>query len=157
MRHNVGFNFWTKVKTFSEQVDADNRERMSSINSALGLKENKRFQKHVSYLGAVRAPGHAAGQDISYICPYTAVMYTDVGNWVYKEVFFQAWPEAREVYSDPETVGDIVEFVLGWYYCMTVQRGIVFAGIAVDFIEILEAALWVRLEFERNQAGAAPP
>ena len=73
-------------------------------------------------------------------CEAEQQSYMDVTNQIYLEVMRSCWPEALESLqiTDKETVGDLVEAVLGAYYILTVRRGWHFDFIVEDFIVRLE-------------------
>ena len=64
--------------------------------------------------------------------------FMDPGNWLYCYVFKSVWPNVTFV-SNPVTVGDLLEAILGLAWVMN-ERGQTLSPVAEDFVRIVEQA-----------------
>jgi len=122
-------------------VNLTYREQLILVNIRQGLSERKSFRKLVSYAGAVRMPEWI---DAGWTCWVhdNGTRYMDVGNYHYAAVFTRAWPTVVERHnlSNNETVGDLIEALLGWYFVRTELRGHRLTDFCDDTIAMLEQA-----------------
>ena len=79
----------------------------------------------------------------SWIDPAIGQRYADLTNKLYLEFLRSVWPTALSELgiSNPETGGDLLEALLGWYYRTTVELNESFGDKADDFIQMLEQGL----------------
>ena len=79
----------------------------------------------------------------SWIDPAIGQRYADLTNKLYLQFLFSVWPTALQELgiSNPETGGDLLEALLGWYYRLTVEKNESLGDKADDFIAMLEQGL----------------
>ena len=111
---------------------------MVAINEALGYKAEKSFLKHASYNGAIHVPNDCPDNLVSFIDKKSGDRFVDPGNWVYCDVFKKVWPNVTFI-SNEETVGDLVEAILGLAWVKN-DRGQTLSPEAEDFVNMLEQA-----------------
>ena len=111
---------------------------MVAINRALGLKDEKSFLKHASYHGAIHVPNDFPDNHIAFIDKKSGDRFVDPTNRVYCDVFKKVWPNVTFM-SNKETVGDLVEAILGLAWVMN-ERGPTLSPEAEDFVKIVEQA-----------------
>ena len=138
MRRNIDDSFWLRVHSEFCNINLLRRAEMVAINRALGLKDEKSFLKHASYLGAIHVPNDFPDNLIDFIDKKSGDRFVDPGNWVYCYVFKRVWPNVTFM-SNPETVGDLLEAILGLAWVMN-ERGQTLSPVAEDFLQILEQA-----------------
>ena len=153
---HVPADFWLQFKELLDKINLEHREQMVVINKRLGLSAKKSFGKHLSYIGAVRVPTEVeVGSLPSSTLAWTdrnGQYYVGVMNQTYADVFQAAWPGVLVTtgMESKETIGDLVESLLGYYYNLTLQGPA--ADTCEDFIRALELAC-----FARWAAGYAAP
>ena len=138
LRRNIDDSFWLRVHSEFCNINLLRRAEMVAINRALGLKDEKSFLKHASYLGAIHVPNDFPDNLIDFIDKKSGDRFIDPGNWVYCYVFKRVWPNVAFM-SNPETVGDLLEAILGLAWVMN-ERGQTLSPVAEDFLQILEQA-----------------
>ena len=106
---------------------------MVAINRALGLKDEKSFLKHASYNGAIHAPNDFPDNHIAFIDKKSGDRFVDPTNRVYCDVFKTVWPNVTFM-SNEETVGDLVEAILGLAWVKN-DRGQTLSPEAEDFVK----------------------
>lgn len=144
LQTNVPAAFWTKFKDYFDQINIDKRAELVEINRKLHYKDSKSFGKHGSYSGGVKVPEEFPRGRESFVCPYTGDRYLDVTNAVYTEVFRLAWPTALPGFTNKETVGDVLEALLGYWYQKTVVHKITPEPTALAVIDVLTTACFAR-------------
>ena len=159
---HVPAEFWLQFKELLDIINLTHREHMVVINKRLGYSTKKSFGKHLSYIGAVRVPTEVeVGSLPSSTLAWTdrnGQYYVDVMNQTYADVFQAAWPGVLLTLgmADKETIGDLVESLLGYYYNLRVVWDRTLQGpladTCEDFIRALELAC-----FARWAAGYAAP
>ena len=111
---------------------------MVAINRALGFKDEKSFLKHASYNGAIHVPNGFPDNLIDFIDKKTGHRFCDPCNAVYCDVFKKVWPNVTWM-SNAETVGDLVEAILGLAWTKS-DRGERISPEAEDFVKCVEQA-----------------
>ena len=112
--------------------------------------KNLTFKKWLSYHGAVRALAPLKHLFVdhkwAYICEHTGERYFDPTNAVYRSVLMECWPQAMSNLglSNPETIGDLAEALLGFAWLRTKGRQQQLGPIAEDVIEQLEIACFAK-------------
>ena len=159
---HIPAEFWLQFKELLDIINLKHREHMVVINKRLSYATKKSFGKHLSYLGAVRVPtevevGSLPSSTLAWTDP-KGQYYVDVTNQIYADVFQAAWPGVLLTLgmADKETIGDLVESLLGYYYNLRVVWDRTLQGpladTCEDFIRALELAC-----FARWAAGYAAP
>ena len=138
MQRCIPPDFWLNVHKEFCDIDARHRAEMVAINRSLHLKEKKSFMKHMSYCGAVRVPDDFPNEFVSYTDEKTGQRFIDPMNSLYCDVFKAVWPNVTFI-SNPETVGDLIEAILGWAWVMK-DLGIALGPEGEDFVQFLEQA-----------------
>ena len=79
----------------------------------------------------------------SWIDPAIGQRYADLTNKLYLQFLLSVWPTALEELgiSNPETGGDLLEALLGWYFVLTIEDNRSLGDEADDFIALLEQGL----------------
>ena len=138
MRRNIPESFWAKAHAECCEINMLNRARLRDYNRRLGLKAQKSFLKHASYNGAIQVPPDFPDDLIAFIDTKTNLRFCDPCNSVYRDVFLSVWPNVMWM-SNKETVGDLVEAVLGLAWTK-VDMGETLGPEAEDFVKIVEQA-----------------
>ena len=138
MRRNIPESFWEKAHAEFCKINMLNRAKMVAYNRRLGLKDEKSFLKHASYNGAIQVPPDFPDYLIAFIDKKTGRRFCDPCNSVYRDVFLSVWPNVMWM-SNKETVGDLVEAVLGLAWTK-VDLGETLGPEAEDFVKIVEQA-----------------
>ena len=140
LQKNISSKFWIDSYHWVIEMNITCREEMKDLNRRMGFSERKSFLKHLSHNGAVRLPKWAPENWSCWKCEAEQQSYIDVSNQIYLEVMRSCWPEALESLqmTDKETVGDLVEAILGAHYILRVRQGWEFDFIVEDFIVMLE-------------------
>ena len=118
---------------------------MRTLRATYGLGPAVTYRKFLSYFGAVRIPKTSHGRlksERHWVCPTTGTAYMDPTNAIYAMVFKLCWPDTlEELYmSNKETIGDLVEALLGWFYLTNVTHHL--CDLIVLNIEHLCIACW---------------
>ena len=142
LRTFIPANFWVKFHEWGMQQGHKYHKEIVEVNASLGLV-NATFLKHLSYKGAVRLPEWCPDDWGHWTCLATGQRYADLGNEVYLEFLLSVWPAALEELgiSNPETGGDLLEALLGWYFALTIERNMCLGNEADDFVAMLEQGL----------------
>ena len=142
LRKFISSNFWVKFHAWAAQQGDKYHEEIAAVNASLGLVK-VRFLKHLSYKGAVRLPEWCPDDWEHWKCPATGQRYADLSNKLYLEFLLSVWPTALEELgiSNPETGGDLLEALLGWYFVLTKENNLSLCNEADDFIAMLEQGL----------------
>ena len=117
LQEQIPLTFWVDLWKYFQVHNDD--PRMPKLREKYGYGPKISFRKHVSYYGAVRIPCALYAQlDAHWTCERTGTRYMDCGNWVYAKVFRLCWPNALHSLniSNNETIGDLFEALLGWYF-----------------------------------------
>ena len=133
MQRNIDDNFWQRVHSEFCNINLLHRAEMVAINRSLGLSDEKNFLKHASYLGAIRVPNDFPDDLILFIDKKSGDRFIEPGNWIYCYVFNRVWPNVTFV-SNPVTVGDLLEAILGLAWVMN-DRGQTLSPEAEDFVK----------------------
>ena len=138
MRRNIPESFWAKAHAEFGNINMLNRARLREYNHRLGLKAQKSFLKHASYNGAIQVPPDFPDDLIAFIDTKTNLRFCDPCNSVYRDVFLSVWPNVMWM-SNKETVGDLVEAILGLAWIKN-DRGETLSLEAEDFVKMVEQA-----------------
>ena len=138
LRRNIPESFWAKAHAEFGNINMLNRARLREYNRRLGLKAQKSFLKHASYNGAIQVPPDFPDDLIAFIDTKTNLRFCDPCNSVYRDVFLSVWPNVTWM-SNKETVGDLVEAILGLAWTK-VDLGETLGPEAEDFVKIVEQA-----------------
>ena len=138
MRRNIPESFWEKAHAEFCNINMLNRAKMVDYNRRLGLKDEKSFLKHASYNGAIQVPADFPDYLIHFIDKKTGHRFCDPCNSVYCDVFKKVWPNVTWM-SNAETVGDLVEAILGLAWVKN-DRGETLSLELQDFVKIVEQA-----------------
>ena len=139
MRRNIPESFWEKAHAEFCKINMLNRAKMVAYNRRLGLKDEKSFLKHASYNGAIQVPPDFPDYLIAFIDKKTNLRFCDPCNSVYRDVFLSVWPNVMWM-SNKETVGDLVEAILGLAW-KKVDMGETLGPEAEDFVKMIEQAV----------------
>ena len=134
LKQEVPDRFWVKVVQLFESANTD--ARMAFVYSQMP-PEFSSFKKFLSHHGALRLRPQEVPPGLQPP-PLNEWGLYDPGNWVDKAVFFACWPgAARQLgYGNEETVGDLVEALLGWVWF----QGHALPAPAMRVVEALERA-----------------
>ena len=135
---NIPDDFWHKVHTEFCDINLRRRDELVAINRFAGLKGQKSFIKHVSYAGAIRVPADFPNELLSWTDEKSGERFLDPQNAIYNAVFKAMWPSITFI-SKSETVGDLIEAVLGLAWAMK-ARGETLSHVAEDIVQLLEQA-----------------
>ena len=138
LRRNIPESFWAKAHAEFGNINMLNRARLREYNHRLGLKAQKSFLKHASYNGAIQVPPDFPDDLIAFIDTKTNLRFCDPCNSVYRDVFLSVWPNVMWM-SNKETVGDLVEAILGLAWIKN-DRGETLSLEAEDFVKMVEQA-----------------
>ena len=132
--------FWLKLHTEFCDINMRRRVEMVEINRSAGfkLKDKKSFLKHVSYAGAIRVPADFPNELLTWTDKKSGERFLDPQNAIYSAVFKAMWPSITFI-SKSETVGDLIEAVLGLAWDMKARRETL-SHAAEDFVQLLEQA-----------------
>ena len=92
----------------------------------------------MSYAGAIRVPPDFPNELLSWTDKKSGERFLDPRNAIYCDVFKAVWPNVR--FSNAETVGDLIEAVLGLTWAMKAREETLSPG-AEDFVQLLEQAI----------------
>ena len=112
LRQEVPCEFWLMVHERFRQANQD--ARMSLVRSSMA-SHVMTYRKFLSHYGALRCPPEIVPLGLEPPALDGCGVY-DPGNAVYKETFLACWPGAAQTLglSNEETVGDLLEGLLGW-------------------------------------------
>ena len=138
LRTHIPDDFWHKVHTEFCDINLRRRVELTAINRSKGLSDQKSFMKHVSYAGAIHVPPDFPEELLSWTDKKSGERFLDPRNAIYCDVFKAVWPNVR--FSNAETVGDLIEAVLGLTWAMKAREETLSPG-AEDFVQLLEQAI----------------
>ena len=124
LKREVPSEFWLEVFHHFNTCN-QKEERMRTLKATYGLGLAVTYRKFLSYFGAVQIPKTSHGRlESHWVCPKTGTAYMDPTNAIYAMVFKLCWPDTLEELnkSNNETIGDLVEALLGWFYLTKVTH-----------------------------------
>ena len=112
------FWFTFRWRCLHHARDPANHVRITAECALQGWSTNMSGIKFLSYYGGVSCRGEIPP---CYICPHTGSEFFDPTNRVYNALFRLVWPTSVPNITNDETVGDLIEALLGFAYIQRVQ------------------------------------